>query len=270
VAKSVLSVGNIPEFISAISELAKPWFAEKTWGPWFRGHRDAAWPLVPTLYRFGTPDRGFRVMEDEIRQEFEVRAPSLASERPRNMWEWYVLMQHSGAPTRLLDWTEGALMALYFAVRHKRNESSDAAVWVLDPWELNRAVVGIAEVIAPGADAGILKDHADRYKLWLPARYETDGDLSVKLPAAIYPTHFDRRISAQRSCFTVHGSVIDGFSQLPIEVANRIAKITIPGRAAREIDHDLSIAGVDEISIYPDLDGLGRWLMMVLKDECSS
>jgi len=49
--------------------------------------------------------------KDEIRQEFVVRAPSLGPERPQNSWEWYFLMQHSGAPTRLLDWTETALIA---------------------------------------------------------------------------------------------------------------------------------------------------------------
>jgi hypothetical protein len=183
------------------------------------------------------------------------------------MWEWYALMQHSGAPTRLLDWTEGALIALYFAVRDKRDKTSDAAVWVLDPWELNRAVMGTAEVIAPGADIGVLKEHADRYKQWLPARYEIGGDLTVKLPAAIYPTHFDRRISSQRSCFTIHGSAKDGFDRLPERAEERLAKIVIPGSVAGEIDHALSIAGIDEITIFPDLDGLGRWLAMVLRDE---
>ena len=46
-------------------------------------------------------------------------------------------MQHSGAPTRLLDWTEGALIALYFAVRNKLDET-DAAVWVLNPLGVER------------------------------------------------------------------------------------------------------------------------------------
>ena len=86
-------------------------------------------------------EEGATIVEDELRQEFIIRAPSLSAERPQNSWEWYFLMQHSGAPTRLLDWTEGALIALYFAVRNKLDET-DAAVWVLNPWSLNEHVLG--------------------------------------------------------------------------------------------------------------------------------
>jgi hypothetical protein len=266
----IVRAANIPEFLRVVTDLTAPWFREKTWGPWFRGQRDATWNLVPSLYRVDPPARGIRVLEDEIRQEFEVRAPSLTDERPRNLWEWYFLMQHSGAPTRLLDWTEGSLIALYFAVKNKRDEISDAAVWVLDPWEMNRAVLGRAEVIAPGADAGMLKADAEYYKPWLPARYENPGALGVELPAAVYPTHFARRISSQRSCFTIHGSSRDGFERLPKPAKARLVKIVVPAHAAREIDRELSIAGVDEVAIFPDLDGLGRWLAMVLRDESGS
>lgn len=143
---------NLSEFLSIVAEISRRWFVkEKGWGPWFRGHPDADWALTPTLYRDAAPTRGIRVVEDEIRQEFIIRAPSLSAERPSNAWEWYFLMQHCGTPTRLLDWTEGALIALYFAVRNKLDKA-DAAVWVLNPWDLNKSVLGIEEVIAPSAE----------------------------------------------------------------------------------------------------------------------
>ncbi len=100
---------NIPEFLDLVEGYTDDWFAnEKTWGPWFRGQTEASWGLRPSLYRFGSSSRPIRRLEDEIRQEFIVRAPSLGAERPQNSWEWYFLMQHCGAPTRLLDWTESA------------------------------------------------------------------------------------------------------------------------------------------------------------------
>jgi hypothetical protein len=228
-----LVANDVPEFLALVTKIARQWFTkEEGWGPWFRGHRDASWDLTPTLYRDPPPIRGIRVVEDEIRQEFIIRAPSLSAERPQNSWEWYFLMQHSGAPTRLLDWTEGALIALYFAVRNKLDET-DAAVWVLNPWGLNECVLGIDEVIAPSAEAGLFKLDAERYDPWLPARYQKFKTLKAKLPVAIYPTHFARRISSQRSCFTVHGSVRNGFDALPTKLrVTNLVKILIPGSAA--------------------------------------
>jgi FRG domain len=263
-----LVANNVAAFLTTVTDIARRWFPkENGWGPWFRGHSDVGWDLAPTLYRDAPPTRGIRVVEDEIRQEFIIRAPSLSAERPQNSWEWYFLMQHSGAPTRLLDWTEGALIALYFAVRNKLDKG-DAAVWVLNPWNLNEYVLGIDEVIAPSAEAGRFKLDSKRYEPWLPARYQKSKALKAKLPVAIYPTHFARRISSQRSCFTIHGSIRNGFEALPRKIHSRdLVKIRIPGSAARDIDYSLSVAGIDEITVYPDLDGLGRWLAGVLRDE---
>jgi hypothetical protein len=65
---------------------------------------------VPKLYR-GVPEDDLDI-EHEIREEFATRAPALSDyvklsdDSVLYNWESYFVMQHYGAPTRLLDWTE--------------------------------------------------------------------------------------------------------------------------------------------------------------------
>jgi hypothetical protein len=103
-AVALHKANDIPEFLGIFAKFTDMWFPkELTWGPWFRGEANANWPLRPKLYRDPLPKRDVSALEDEFRQEFSVRAPSLSPDRPQTSWDWYCLMQHSGAHTRLLD-----------------------------------------------------------------------------------------------------------------------------------------------------------------------
>jgi GNAT superfamily N-acetyltransferase len=258
---------DVRDYVLLSTQIKKDWFAkEPTWVPWFRGHKRATWKLTPSLYRFPIPRRGLRIIEDEIRQEFIMRAPGLTDLRPQNSWEWYFIMQHSAAPTRLLDWTESALIGLYFAVRDN-NGDDDAAVWVLDPWWLNKRVVGKSEVVPPGSTIGLSRKDGRRYEPWLPDRYASQAKLSKPLPVAVYPNHSAPRISTQRSCFTIHGSQRDGLDAISEEKNARLLKIIIPGSNVLVVKEQLLVSGVDEVTIFPDTDGLGRSLTTMLKIE---
>jgi hypothetical protein len=220
---------------------------------WFRGQRNARWGLQPKIWR---PE--FRAAEEaEIRQEFQSRALQMIQGRlPANKWEWYFLMQHYGAPTRLLDWTDNPLIALFFAVLEHPGDC-DAAVWVLDPWWLN-------EKMRKGID-GPMEADWEEAQPYLPDIEEafagSKGGPSV--PAAIDPPHVDRRLAVQQSRFVIFGKTKDlARTRAAREPARtrRLAKIVIPSVSIQGIVEELENAGFTISVLFPDLEHLSKEL----------
>src|SRR5882724_1841169 len=102
---------------------------------WYRGE-DKIRPhgsLVPSIAR-----RPSRLQEEwAIYQRFRQNVAAFLSHVNLSEWDWMLYMRHYEVHTRLLDWTESALVALYFAVDNRRSDRSDGAVWCLDPLRLN-------------------------------------------------------------------------------------------------------------------------------------
>jgi FRG domain/SET domain len=247
---------TLGEFTGIVTELTR-----RDLELWFRGQSSAEWGLLPKLYRDDSPIAGdgvdaadTRSDDDENREAFIRQAANLSDIRVSDKWDWYFVMQHYGMRTRLLDWTDGALLGLYFALRESKGYD-DAAVWVLDPFQLNKKVVGKAEVI-PTGDPGTAKDDKRRYERWLGDRFAR-GRWPRK-PVAIYPGHIMRRIGAQRSCFTIHG-----LDRRPLELIARrsgifVRKIVIPSWNVTSMRRTLETCGIDETTVFPDLEGLSR------------
>lgn len=103
----------------------------------YRGQADKSWPLKTTLERLlvnKNPSISSSVMERKILDNYKSCFSIFASELgydPRSQTNIDALsdIQHYGGPTRLLDWTESFVTAMYFATF--RNYTTDAAIYCL-------------------------------------------------------------------------------------------------------------------------------------------
>ncbi len=228
---------------------------------WFRGQKCWQWGLSPKLYR--KPYRG--ADENEIRLEFQSQGiQPIPGRTPSDKWDWYFLMQHHNVPTRLLDWTENSLVALFFAVQEEQEpgKECDSAVWVIDPWWLNKK-------LRLGVTGPILPDYEESGR-YLPGIEDAfDGrEVGRQLPAAIEPPHVDRRVAAQSSRFLVFGKTQDLTHSEVVKGKRgkkaRIARLRIPASERDSLVKELADCGINFSSISPDLEGralniLARW-----------
>lgn len=222
---------------------------------WFRGVAKADYKPAP-----GTVWKNVNIgMEGGLEHQFLMSYQSY-TDRNFSAWDLYALMQHHGLPTRLLDWSESALVALFFALTSEPDSDSDRAIWVLNPYELNKATIGFNSLFCPSilANREISKDiNLDKY---LPINLKPGNidRLIPEKPIAINASQHIRRVSAQKGCFTLHGfsnNSIDSYLEGTEHC--RLVTVKISSQSERmKMINSLASLGIDEEFIYQDLDSL--------------
>jgi hypothetical protein len=214
----------------------------------YRGQADASWSLRPGLARAAEQGR-LDAIENNLYYEMLSLGGHLLDAR-LSTWDRLFVMQHHGFPTRLLDWTGSFLVAVHFALALK---DKAAAVWILNPFKLNERTWNM------NALAYLDTDFPAGYEAYfansLPSN-ESFGKFPAAAVALVATSHAER-MRAQRAVFTLHRDL-----DRPLEQAfpDCVQKIELPPDAREEALEALSLAGINEYSLFPDLDGLARHL----------
>jgi hypothetical protein len=199
--------------------------------------------LLPGYQRLKRP-----VPESVLMNRFKQNANLLLNHQPKSAFEWLFIMQHYGVPTRLLDWSESPLVALYFAVTS--HEKKSGAVWVLDPVKLNQSTKAKPE------DYKFVPAFEDeRVAGYDTLSVENSPELGID-PMAVMATRNNARIQAQLGAFTISHKAVKKLED--IGDGSHLSFYEIPASKKKIIAEELEILAFGKFQIFPELSSVGE------------
>jgi hypothetical protein len=230
----------------------------------FRGQECADYRLATALERLqdriGVQFNRASDLESVLLREFRRRYHHYSPHPPMSDHdlEWLSIMQHHGAPTRLLDWTYSIYVAGYFALE---SAQGDSAIWALD-YEWIRAQA-----------RKMLKDRDPTATYTTPER-ATEADMPMfrnvfmtppfkGMVAAINPFRLTERLTIQKGFFLCPGDISIPFEENLTQMKGwreHVVKVVVRKSARREGLRSLFQMNTDRSTLFPGLDGFARSL----------
>lgn len=235
----IRSIGSLEQSVLA----AVKQFGEHS-DVWWRGHSVMGWDLVPKIYRHGhaCDEHNFALTFLQSARSRHAKCPD-TQDQP----SWLFLMQHYGLPTRLLDWSKSALVALYFSVCEPEHDGENGAVWALRPARLNKQVYGGDGM--PVAQDPIVQSLCKE-------AFMQPSDERLVATVGVATDQLDIRHLVQESAFTIHGSEIP-LNELP-SYEEFLIRYEVSASAKHNLRDMLNRLGINSANLFPDLEHLAR------------
>lgn len=245
----------------------------------YRGLADRDYHLLPGIFRKDVAIiDGENIVNDKyltwaeevgVLRAFIHEASAYLSIPSNDLGHWLEYAQHYGVPTRLLDWSKNPLVALYFCC--KDQSEKDGAVWLLHVGNYSRF---ISNKLGNQDDRGFKT-------IYMAISELLNGHSRYEYPILYTPYYVDARMSAQGSYFMIWGNqrkpledllpTNDIRMNLPEkdngtrtygihESTALLFRFLIYADRKQPILHELDSVGINEKTLFPGLDGIGRYI----------
>lgn len=250
------------DFLSKVDKLLKKWWI-------FRGQQKDFWCLAHRFERacnrFGVLGRDRIRVEENMIREFRRRLYQYTANTPAQdaKDEWMALMQHHGAPTRLLDFTYSPYVAAYFAFEFA-DPNCKVAIWAVNAGWFANKLKNVSEEFSKKYEN--YRDYREKYR-----KYFNDIFMSKrpkKFLVAVNPFRLNERLAYQRGVFLCPGDVsVSLMDNLSVFTGNKrireqVIKFSIPTGPKNENTIEaleiLDSMNISRITLFPDLDGFAQ------------
>jgi hypothetical protein len=210
----------------------------------FRGQQDDTWQLISTLGRYlnsYVKEQYWEFQEGRSSRVFQRKAHLFLSHIPpiQDTFQWLALMQHHGAPTRLLDFTWSPYVAAFFALEHATKQ---AAVWGINPRRIENVTERLSEFL----------------------KSTTDKTIGIGEPFIL-----NNRLIAQSGTFVVTKQVGKSIEEIVTKndySEDTLVKFELPADMIRPLGmRSLYMMNLTNATLFPDVDGLARSLAYELE-----
>lgn len=212
---------------------------------WYRGQSQEDYKLRPGIFR---KKENFSLERKKMKY-FLQNAKGYSKDCPKEIDYniWLPFMQHYGLETRLLDWTDSPICALFFALQ-KHKMKSNPVVYMFNPIQWNKMLHNTSNIpildITSNKKIDILCTEAFHEKIYPFEFY----------PIAVTTIRDNSRIINQKGNFTLHGNAFDMYELYP----DLIQKIVIDKNKVENILDEMYKMGIDKTTFFPELTALAE------------
>lgn len=280
---------NSIEALTNISQIISPCI--------FRGQSNSSWNISTSIERiipyFDKYSSLLRKSELDVLTDFQRHAANYIEYKPEinNYIDWLSLMQHHGAPTRLLDFTRSIYIAAFFA---SENYTDSAAIWAIKKKPINDFLSKQTNMRSTPwssvADENYRREYVNK-----SIKDSLDCSLDLSIPKVfdkhiiyVEPYIVHKRLSAQQGVFLFPNDITSSFHDNLAAIFNcstfdpnkpalteeynpdtnnflslikyDLIKIIINKKAQLNILNELKKMNITAETLYPGLDGYSRSL----------
>lgn len=257
----------IMEFQEFITYIYSQYFGKGNYRPWFRGQANVEWEVVPGVLREDFVQSAYsqtiynkligNLLEKErYLMKLFVREGSSYVPKDASPFEWYMLAQHYGMPTRLLDWTDSPLVALWMAVERYADDKDGVIIAMnSSPVQEKKEVVDFWSDERKDELFSIITRSKDA----IPESFHEMVKHEAILP--ISPNLFKGRLVQQHAHFTLH-TPANPDQELPYTVGINefydCNEFVIKAEYKKFYRTYLLAMGIQRWTLWPDLDNVAR------------